>query len=290
MNTTPDLAAVAALIGDPSRAAMLSALLGGHALPAGELARHARVSAQTASAHLTRLVAAGILTVTPSGRHRYYALNGKEVARALESLALIAPAQRPRSLARSLEAEALCHARTCYDHLAGTLGVALAQGLIARGLVERHQDAFAVTAAGAEWLALRGVYPADLARSRRLFAPVCIDWSERKPHIAGALGAALARYMVENRFIARNGKTRAVRITEAGYAMLEQELRVTLRQPADASPYRYSPTPKVEKNHSEDVTHSPSRIVKSSEPRIGSTHPPKRLGKTRTKTLATKTP
>ena len=290
MNTTPDLAAIAALIGDPSRAAMLSALLGGYALPAGELARHARISPQTASAHLARLVAAGMLSVTPSGRRRYYSLNGKDVALALESLALIAPARRARTLAQSLEAEALCRARTCYDHLAGALGVALAQGLIDQGVIEWHQDTFAVTASGAEWLAQRGVDCADLFRSRRLFAPVCIDWSERKPHIAGALGAALARYMFQSKFIMRSDKTRAIRITETGYMMLEQDLKVTLRQPAGALPYRYSETPNVEKNHSEDVIQRPSRIVKSSEPRIGNTHPLKRLEKTTTKTLATKTP
>ena len=290
MNTTPDLAAIAALIGDPSRAAMLSALLGGYALPAGELARHARISPQTASAHLARLVAAGMLSVTPSGRRRYYSLSGKDVALALEALALIAPARRARTLGQSLEAEALCRARTCYDHLAGALGVAFTQGLIDQGLIERHQDTFAVTTSGAEWLARRGVDCADLIRSRRLFAPVCIDWSERKPHIAGALGAALARYMFQSKFIMHSDKTRAVRITETGYAMLDQDLHVTLRQPAGASPYRYSETPNVEKNHSEDVIQRPSKIVKSSEPRIGNTHPPKRLGKTTTKTLATKTP
>src|SRR3954453_13192686 len=180
MRATPDLAAVAALIGDPSRAAMLSALLGGYALPAGELARHARISAQTASAHLARLVAAGMLSVTPAGRHRYYALKGKEVAQALEALALIAPTQRPRSLTQSLEAQALCHARTCYDHLAGTLGVALTQGLIERGVIEGRQDTFEVTACGAEWLAQRGLNCAELAGSQRLFAPGCIDWRERK--------------------------------------------------------------------------------------------------------------
>src|SRR4051794_30879174 len=132
MAGTPDFAAVAALIADPSRAAMLSALLGGHALPASELARYARITPQTASTHLAKLVSGGLLSVTRTGRHRYYSLTSRDVAQALESLAVIAPAPRLRSLNESLEVQAIRRARTCYDHLAGTLGVALTQALIDR--------------------------------------------------------------------------------------------------------------------------------------------------------------
>src|SRR5512146_823343 len=121
MHEVPDLAAAAALIADPSRAVMLSALLGGVSLPAGELARLAKITPQTASAHLAKLVEGGLLRLTVSGRHRYYCLAGKEVAQALESLALVAPQARVRSLNQSMQNQALQRARTCYDHLAGAL-------------------------------------------------------------------------------------------------------------------------------------------------------------------------
>src|SRR4051812_36181790 len=129
MQAGPDLASVALLIGDPTRAAMLTALLGGQALPAGELAACAQISAQTASAHLAKLVGGGLLSVTNTGRHRYYRLKSPEVGTALEALAMIAPQERVRSLRQSEDARALRFARTCYDHLAGVVGVAITRSL-----------------------------------------------------------------------------------------------------------------------------------------------------------------
>ncbi len=229
MNATPDLAAVATLIADPSRAAILSALLGGYSLPAGELARFAKISPQTASAHFAKLVSGGLLSVTKTGRHRYYALSNKEVARALESLALIAPAQRVRSLNQRLETQAICHARTCYDHLAGTLGVRLAQALIDNQIIQQYEEVFEVTIDGAQWFAKFGINCVDLQAQQRVFAVACIDWSERKPHIAGALGAAIARQMFQMKWLVRSGESRAVKVTESGYRMLEQALGIKQR-------------------------------------------------------------
>ena len=226
IQTNPDLAAVAALIADPSRAAMLSALLGGEALPAGELARAARVSPQTAAAHLAKLVRGGLLVVTTQGRHRYFRLSGPPVARMLESMALVAPAGRVRSLRHSLENRALRRARTCYDHLAGALGVAITQALVERDWILEHVEAYEVTGPGTGWFQALGVDCDGLQQGRRKFAPRCLDWSERRPHIAGALGAALARRMLALGLIARLDSTRALTVTPAGCAYLKNTLDI----------------------------------------------------------------
>lgn len=228
MSATPDLAAVAALIADPSRAAMLSVLLGGHALPAGELAQCAKISPQTASTHLAKLVSGGLLSVTQTGRHRYYYLSSKEVAQALESLSVIAPAPRVRSLNQGLEAQAIRHARTCYDHLAGKLGVSLTQALLDRQIVQQYGEAFEVTADGMVWFTKLGIDCAALQKQRRAFAVICIDWSERKPHLAGALGAAMAHQMFQMKWIIRVDTSRAVKVTDLGRRMFGQELGLTV--------------------------------------------------------------
>lgn len=229
MTTNPDFASVAALIADPSRAAMLSMLLGGYLLPASELARHAHISPQTASAHLAKLVNGGLLCVTKSGRHRYYYLSGPEVAQALEALALIAPMQRTRSLRQGLETQALHFARTCYDHLAGTLGVMVTQALVDRQIVEQCGESFEVTVEGTVWFSQFGINTLELQQRRRRFAVTCVDWSERKPHLAGSLGTAIVDRMLDLKWIVRSEESRAVKITACGYQMLEQELGIKLR-------------------------------------------------------------
>ncbi|MCZ2122605.1 MAG: ArsR family transcriptional regulator [Anaerolineales bacterium] len=224
LNAMPDLATVAALIADPARATMLSALLDNIALPAGELARLAKITPQTASAHLAKLIEGGLLNVTPIGRHRYFRLKNKDVARVLESLALIAPPARVRSLNDSLEKKALYRGRTCYDHLAGELGVGLTQAFSAKGIIEQFDEAFAVTPHGKNWFAKLGIDCLQVERNRRAFAPICIDWSERKPHIAGALGAALTQRLFTLKWIARIDGSRAVRVTNSGYERFKREL------------------------------------------------------------------
>jgi DNA-binding transcriptional ArsR family regulator len=195
--TTPDLATVAALIADPSRATMLTALLGGSALPAGELARQAKISPQTASTHLAKLVEGGLLRVRTNGRHRYFYLANPQVAHALETLALIAPPTKVRTLKHSLEGEAVRQARTCYNHLAGTLGVNLTQAFTTKGFLVFHEEMYEVSDIGSNWFNNLGIECKAATMKQASFAKVCLDWSERKPHLAGVLGSAVARRLLE---------------------------------------------------------------------------------------------
>lgn len=220
MRPEPDLSTAAALIGEPARAAILSALLGGQAMPATELAYIAHITPQTASAHLARLVAGGLLAVTASGRHRYYRLASTAVADALEALARVAPPPPLRNRRQSADFETLRHGRTCYDHLAGRLGVVLTQALVERDLLTPMDDGYRLTEAGGDWLARLEIDPAQLRRGRRRFAGVCIDWSERQPHVAGALGAAIAARFFGKRWLVRLPDSRAVRLTNAGHVAL----------------------------------------------------------------------
>lgn len=228
MQTEPDLSTVAALIGDPARATILSALLGGVALPASELAYRAHITAQTASAHLGKLVEGGLLGVERSGRHRYYRLKNAEVARVLETLAAISPAPHLKTRVQSEEYDTLCFARTCYDHLAGKLGVALTQALLARDLIREGEQAYALTEAGSNWLAGWEIDEAVLRKGRRLFAPTCLDWSERQHHLAGALGAAIALHLFDRGWITRIPGGRAVQLTDDGKRGLRHEFAVEL--------------------------------------------------------------
>lgn len=223
MRPEPDLMTAAALIGDTTRAAILTALLGGQSLPATELAYIAQITPQTASAHLSKLVVGGLLTVTTRGRHRYYRLKNAEVAQALEALARIAPTPKLRTRRESAEFGALRHARTCYDHLAGRLGVAVTDALVERGLLTCDGEDYSVTRTGREWLAGLDIHEAEL-HGRRQFAPCCVDWSERRFHVAGALGAAITARFFERGWIMRLPDSRAVTLTDAGREALRKRL------------------------------------------------------------------
>ncbi|RVX42448.1 DNA-binding transcriptional ArsR family regulator [Nonomuraea polychroma] len=207
-----DIAPVAALIADPTRAAILTALLDGRALAAGELARVAGVSAATASAHLARLLDGRLVDVVRQGRHRYYRLAGHEVAEVLEVLARISARPPVRSLRQSRQARMLEEARTCYDHLAGRAGVGLLDGLRAGGYYAPHD----LTDAGERLLAGLGVDVTGARRSRRRFAPECLDWTERRSHLGGALGAAITEALFDRGWFQRGSVPRAVTITDAG--------------------------------------------------------------------------
>ncbi|MCE9670974.1 ArsR family transcriptional regulator [Myxococcus stipitatus] len=215
-----DLALIASLIGDPARAGMLSRLLEGPARTAGELAREAGISPQTASGHLSRLLDGGLLRVEVQGRHRYYRLASADVARALEALNVLVPT-RPASVDVP---QPLRFARTCYDHLAGTLGVALAEGLERRGYLESVEDGFALTPTGTRFVEALGVDVQALTRGRRAFARRCLDWSERRAHVGGALGAALTERLFTLRWIARRPEGRGVRLTVEGRRGFDREL------------------------------------------------------------------
>jgi DNA-binding transcriptional ArsR family regulator len=224
-----DPAEAARLIGEPARATMLEALMAGVALPAGELARRARVRPATASEHLARLQSGGLVTVHTSGRHRYYALASPEVADALEALALIGTAEPVRSFRQSREATAMALARTCYDHLAGKVGVAVLAGLIERSALRAGGDGYEVTDAGEALLSSLGVDLAATAAQRRLFAKPCVDFTERRPHLAGALGAAICRRLLELGWVERLAPGgRALRVLPAGRRGLAAAFGVTL--------------------------------------------------------------
>jgi DNA-binding transcriptional ArsR family regulator len=223
-----DIAQAAALIADPTRAAMLRALLSDRPLAAGELARLSGVSAATASFHLAKLLEGNMIEVARQGRHRYYRLAGHQVAAALEAIGLISPALPVRTLRQSREAAALSEARTCYDHLAGRAGVGLLDALLAEGLLARekasgrtdHADSasnrFVVTGAGARTLASFGLNVSEVRRSRRHFAGECIDWTQRRGHLNGALAAAITVRLLELGWIARGARRRSVVVTAAG--------------------------------------------------------------------------
>jgi DNA-binding transcriptional ArsR family regulator len=222
MTSIAAFAETAALVGDPARANMLAALLEGRALTAGELARVAGVAPQTASGHLSRLTAAGLIAVQRQGRHHYHSLASATVARMLEGIMDVAAsgpgAARARSLSTGPRDAQMRAARTCYDHLAGRLGVALADALAGSGLVELSPDGGAVTEAGDRFLRGFGLdLDAAAGRARgRVFCRPCVDWSERRPHIAGAVGAALCSRLFAIHWIRRVEGSRAVTVTPAG--------------------------------------------------------------------------
>jgi DNA-binding transcriptional ArsR family regulator len=217
MTSNALLAEVAALAGDPTRAAMLHALMDGRALAASELAGVAGITPQSASSHLARMTAARLLAVERQGRHRYHRLASPAVAQMIESIILVAAEvelSRPPIRVGPRD-PAMRAARTCYDHLAGRLGVALADAMVAGGHVELGSDAALVTDDGMAFLSRIGI---DLRAGQggRVLCRSCLDWSERRPHVAGALGAAICAHSFANGWIRRIEGTRAVAITAQG--------------------------------------------------------------------------
>jgi len=214
MTDGPYIAEAASLIGDPARANMLAALMDGRALTATELGLAANVSASTASGHLAKLTEGKLVAVTPSGRHRHYRIASADVARVLESLMTLSVDGPPRHRPKSLADNAMARARTCYDHLAGRLGVALADSLAERGNVMLGDEGGIVTDSGHRFLGSLGV---ELQTpSRRSYCTACLDWSERRWHIAGHVGAALATRCFELGWVERQRYGRAVSISPAG--------------------------------------------------------------------------
>jgi DNA-binding transcriptional ArsR family regulator len=236
MTNGPYIAEIAALVGDPARANILSALMDGRALSAGELAYLAHVTPQTASAHLAKLVDARLLTDERRGRNRYFRLAAPEVARMLEEIMAVAVARAPRYRPAWMRDEALRSARTCYDHLAGRLGVALAGSLAERGHVLLDDDGGEVTEDGARFLTGFGLDLAGAAGKRRRFCRPCLDWSERRPHLGGAVGAALAQRCFALGWIERVKNSRAVAITPTGSGGFSIDLGLDSPQPARQSP------------------------------------------------------
>ncbi|MFJ5714846.1 helix-turn-helix domain-containing protein [Neobacillus sp. NPDC093127] len=219
MGSKPDFSYVAKLMADSSRAAMLEALLGLDGLPANELAREANITLQTASGHLAKLVEGNLIHVEKHGRHRYFRLASTDVAQAIEMLTVIAPAPRINSLKDSSRVEKVRIARTCYDHLAGKLGVSLTEAFIEKGYLVEDQVDFLITDKGEKFFRDFKIDLDALRIKRRHFARKCLDWSERRYHLAGSLGHAVLMRLLELHWIEKL-PDRALKITKAGKAGL----------------------------------------------------------------------
>jgi DNA-binding transcriptional ArsR family regulator len=217
---------VAALLADPARVAMLTSLLDGESRPAGELARMANVSAQAASAHLAKLFAAQMLIKARLGRHHYYRLAKPEVGLALEALAVLKSPVKHSVVTQSAEVQALRFARTCYDHLAGRCAVEIADALLRKQLMDLRTNEFHFTRSGRKFLQSLGIDTVTLHTRRRAFARACIDWTERRYHVAGSVGAALLTVFRANDWVVRQRDTRAVRLTTSGRRELGKLLDV----------------------------------------------------------------
>lgn len=216
MNVYPNISYIAKLIAEPTRAIILDCLMNNQALPASELAYMARVSHPTISSHLSKLVEGNLLKVEQHGRHRYYRLANQEVAEVLEKLGTIAPTVQVRSLKQSDQLKQVRYARTCYDHLAGKLGVEIAEKLLHRKFIILEEGEYIVTEQGKKWFLNFGINIEKANIKRRVFAKPCLDWSERRYHISGWLGSAIAKL-----FLNRNGLQRRIRI---GLSILQEKV------------------------------------------------------------------
>jgi DNA-binding transcriptional ArsR family regulator len=222
MRTGPDIAFVASLLGDPARANMLTALLDGGALTAGELAREAGVSAQTASSHLAKLTQGGLIAARRQGRHRYFSLAGAEVAQVLEGLMGLAARSGLRRARPGPREPELRRARVCYDHLAGDLGVAMLDGLIASGRIESSGETLDLTPTGEDFARGFGLQLEPLRAARRPLCKGCLDWSVRRTHLAGGLGSALLQRIYQLGWARRLDGARVVAFTPQGLAEFER--------------------------------------------------------------------
>jgi DNA-binding transcriptional ArsR family regulator len=230
MSSASSLSEIGALMGDPGRVKILTALLDGRALTATELAYTAGVAPATASQHLAKLVAGGLLAVTRQGRNRHFRLASSEVARMLEGMMVVAGAADAAPAARRATPRIspdLRHARTCFDHLAGQLGVGLADALVSRGMIVLGEEAGEVTGPGRDFLEAFGVR-LEARHTRRLFCRPCLDWSERRPHLAGLLGAALCARCAELGWVRRERDSRVVTVTPAGRSGFAETFGLTL--------------------------------------------------------------
>jgi DNA-binding transcriptional ArsR family regulator len=250
MRGDADIAKIGALVADPARARILLALGDGRALAASVLADEAGIAASTASAHLSKLVDGGLLTMERHGRHRYFGLSSSDVGELIESLARLAPPVPVRSLRQGTTAHAVRRARTCYDHLAGMLGTGLMQSLIDGELLTGGDGCFdpgaarrdrlsapggdldyRVTARGLRELTEFGIDFDALAARPRPVIRYCVDWSEQRHHLAGGLGAALADRVFELDWVTRARRSRALQITQEGQAGLRERFGVELDPP-----------------------------------------------------------
>ena len=232
MDVKDSMVSIGGMIGAPARAAILGALFDGRSLTATELARLASVSPATASQHLAKLVDSGLVLAERHGRHRYYRIAGAEIAEALRTLARLDVAHQAHARAPSKELDTVRRARLCYDHFAGRLGVAITSAMLDRGWLEPMDRDYRLTAPGEAFCLGLGIELRAVRAKRRMFARKCLDWSERRPHLAGALGAALAERAFEQGWVRRTMRPREVFVTERGDAELQRHFGICISRGA----------------------------------------------------------
>lgn len=218
------IAVIASLIGEPIRAKILWSLMDGRAYTARELAIGVETTPQNLSMHLGKLLRAGLLAVEVQGRHRYYSFSREEVAYAIEAIANLVPAEQ--AVRKDTDMVPIQFCRTCYDHLAGKVGVSITEGLLRLKLVVYRDKELDVTPRGVQWFSEWGIDCAELREQRRVFAKPCLDWTERRHHLAGALGAALLEKLMEAHWLRRTAQSRAVVVTAKGRQGLEKQLNI----------------------------------------------------------------
>ncbi|MFT3827687.1 MAG: winged helix-turn-helix domain-containing protein [Chitinophagaceae bacterium] len=223
-----DFKNIAALIGDPTRALVLWTLLDGKAFTATELAIAADTTAQNISMHLQKLVQADLLVVESQGRHRYYRFARKEVAYAVEALANLIPPVKARDKRSDEDNTGIRYCRTCYDHLAGKIGVALSDSLLRQKILQQKENEFVISKKGNQWLLQFGIDTEELQQQRRTIVRPCLDWSERRYHIAGAMGAALLNKMLQEDWLRRTKNSRMIVITANGEKQLHKHFQITI--------------------------------------------------------------
>ncbi|PSL46364.1 ArsR family transcriptional regulator [Chitinophaga niastensis] len=216
---------IASLIGDPVRALILWTLLDDKAYTATELAISANTSPQNISMHLSKLVQADLLTVERQGRHAYYRFSKQEVAYAIEAIANLVPVEQQKKIVHSKHNAAIKHCRTCYDHLAGNMGVSIADSLLKQAVIIEKGKQFELTTKGAKWFLQLGIDTKELQQQRRIFLKPCLDWTERRYHIAGSLGASLLDTMLAADWVRRTKNSRAIVITAAGEKKMREYFR-----------------------------------------------------------------
>jgi DNA-binding transcriptional ArsR family regulator len=224
MREEPDIARVASLVGDPARANMLTALMDGGALTASELALEAGVTMPTASSHLSKLVEGGLLALQRQGRHRYYALSGHHVASMLETISGVAERVGPKRARPGPRDAVMREARICYDHLAGDKGVALYDSLLARGILVENNETVEVGPQGGRFFDELGIDLIPLSKHRRPLCRSCLDWSVRRSHLAGSLGAAILGRILERNWARRDPQSRAILFSPQGKRNFEKML------------------------------------------------------------------
>ena len=228
MNVEDKFVSIAALICEPARARMLWNLLDGRAYTAGELSVAANTSPTAASNHLSKLLAAEIVKVEIQGRHRYYSLSNSQVAYAVEGLANLANNSAAKTVKKEPEKNGMKYCRTCYDHLAGFVGVKIAETLEAKGCLTKSKNIYLVTDKGWKWLQFFNILKEDFNNNRRPLTRQCLDWSERRPHLAGQLGAEFLKRMIERKWFKKNEFSRELVITLKGRQELYDLLGIAL--------------------------------------------------------------